>query len=189
MVIDFCKRQNLPIFNSKEINELFGNSPIVLLGKGAYGTCYLVKDKELSGSLSDTTKLKVIYSFALAVRNIISGGYVHNDLHSSNICMKFEDDEPVVTIIDFGIATKIGEYMCYEEVPGIGLHLAPELYEGCGQGETTEVFSVAVFIEDVYPTSVPDLLKAWVTGAKSKCPEERPTINDLIEILMRVLED
>ncbi|XP_037803981.1 serine/threonine-protein kinase PEPKR2-like [Penaeus monodon] len=212
----------------RSIKELFGNRPIVRLGKGSYGTCNLVQNKDLvvklfnktlaelrtaqneievlqqlreapglqklvgawpdqlglilqnagkmvcqwnqSGKLPDTTKLKVIFSFAMAVRNIIDSGYVHNDLHSSNICTNFVDEnEPVITIIDFGIATKIGEYMCYDKVSGIELHLAPELYD------------------DVYSKSVPDLLKVWVTKTKSSVCEERPTIKDLIEILTRVL--
>lgn len=138
-----------------------------------------------SETLSETVKLKAVLQLAQAVQGIVGRGLVHNDLHTGNICMKLDGEDPKVTVIDFGLTTRVGAYMAYECVPGIGLHLAPELYRGAIQNSRTEVYAIGVLIRDLFPDSVPAILQEWVEQARHVKPMMRPSLEQLIDILSR----
>lgn len=68
---------------------------------------------------------------AETLNRLHANGIVHNDIKYNNICLKErdeggeEEEGPVVTIIDFGIASKIGHQRAYAK--NTMDWLAPEL--------------------------------------------------------------
>lgn len=58
---------------------------------------------------------------AQAALKMFDSGYVHNDIHTGNTCLNLlANGDPVLTLIDFGLTTKIGEFVKYQRIEGAG---------------------------------------------------------------------
>lgn len=137
---------------------------------------------------------------AECVEELLSLGLCHNRLNLTNICiLNTGDSGPTVTLINFSFASPIGTRNVFEnqkskdmsEFPSI----APELWTGEPCSVTSEVYCLALVIDDIlrlqmyirFTESVRQLA-AWLDRAKGPNSRGRPTVAELREILEDLIE-
>ncbi|XP_050726497.1 uncharacterized protein LOC127003632 [Eriocheir sinensis] len=140
----------------------------------------------------------VFLQVTLALQEIIRKGFTHNDIKGSNVCVATPGTGPVATVIDLGLARRLGTRGLY----GGGLSVmrlpwvAPEIVrDKRPTSEASDAFSLAAMMQRVlglargcpYPPTQA-ALALWLHDALSPDPEERPALEELVEMLEVLLE-
>jgi eukaryotic-like serine/threonine-protein kinase len=87
------------------------------------------------------------------VAAIHDAGVVHGDLKSSNILV---DELDVVTIIDFGLARRLGErYRCHHLIGGTPAYMAPELIDGAEPTISSDLYAAATVVYELLTATTP----------------------------------
>ena len=69
-----------------------------------------------------THALRVILQVARAVRSVHEAGYTHNDIKDNNVCVKLFPSGPKATLIDLGLAKRVGSRGFYKTDKDIAQH-------------------------------------------------------------------
>lgn len=151
---------------------------------------------EVCRSPADTAS--VFLQVARALQQINRKGFTHNDLKGSNVCIAATSTGPVATIIDVGLATRVGARDLHGSESDVS-HMqwvAPELRNNTHPtSEASDVYSLARMMQRVLrlkkgcpcpPTQA--ALVCWLFNALSPHPEERPTLEALVGVLEVLLD-
>ena len=150
-----------------------------------------------------THALSVILQVARAVRSVNEAGYTHNDIKNNNVCVKQSTSGPKATLIDLGLAKRVGTrgfYKTHEDITAKQRQfpwIAPELLRDSHPcSAASDVFSVAWFILRVpgwqdRPVASPAmwLFKEWVRKARRPLPEQRPSLDELMHVVKQLHTD
>ncbi|MPC72981.1 Tyrosine-protein kinase SYK [Portunus trituberculatus] len=153
--------------------------------------------KRNAPSLADT--LSVFGQVSRTLQHVLDKGLTHNDLKSDNVCVQADTDVPEATIIDFGLARRVGTLLIYEKCSDSKRlpWLAPELLRHTYPcGEASDVFSLAHLIKESLPVRSrseqrPSLaaLKELVRRAQLITPAKRPRLSAFTELLQQMHEE
>ena len=146
---------------------------------------------ETKPSMADTSS--VFLQITRTVQNMLEKGFAHNDIKGNNVCVQVENNVPKATVIDLGLARKVGTLEIYEEMPDTRKlpWLAPELLRYTHPcGEASDVYSLAYLLKKKLPLKnkrgKKDSLAAledWAWRGQRLDPSKRPTLAALIELL------
>lgn len=139
--------------------------------------------------------LDSLMSIAERIGEIHSRGFLHNDIKGSNIMVRGPNPRPTFHIIDFGLATRIGDPFNFDF---FGMHCpssrrsssfrSPETMEGLPLGPASDVFSVGVLMSDMMDYVRCPLLSRLLAPLLARCveenPEERPSLSEFSEELV-----
>lgn len=141
--------------------------------------------------------LRVILQVTRAVRDLHQAGFAHNDIKSNNVCVTESRHGPRATLIDLGMALPLGtrnEYHAEEDIAKAERTypwIAPELLwnsQPCSQA--SDVYSMAWLVLEVQAwqrcrVERPAVwaLWQWVEQARQPHPEQRPSLDTLVEVV------
>lgn len=136
-----------------------------------------------------------LMSISKRLREIHSLGFLHNDIKGSNIMVRGPNPRPTFHIIDFGLASRIGESFNFTffgmNCPSLrrsSSFRSPETFEGLPLGPASDVFSVGVMMNDMLDYIKCPLLFRLLTPLLARCievnPEDRPSLIELTEELL-----
>ncbi|MPC67743.1 Germinal center kinase 1 [Portunus trituberculatus] len=139
--------------------------------------------------------LSVILQVARAVRGLHQAGFAHNDIKSDNVCVRESCHGPRVTLIDLGMALPLGTSDNQHagrntaEVERKHPWVAPELlWNSLLCSEASDVYSMAWLVLEVpgwqrHHVARPAVwaLGQWVEHARQPHPEQRPSMDALVE--------
>ncbi|XP_076047425.1 uncharacterized protein LOC143028960 [Oratosquilla oratoria] len=135
--------------------------------------------------------LDVLLQVAISLQGLQECGVAHNDLKPDNVVLRVEGDKYTATTIDLGHATVFGKTPYPKVDWKLYQHVAPELTKGHQSSPKSDVFSMgqlmASTIGRVPALRQPDLLDL-IRAARKKKPEERITIQTLVETLRKIFE-
>lgn len=78
---------------------------------------------------------------------------MHNDLKGDNVLVDLDnglEESPVVNIIDFGMANRVGDYLGLNPDPALAIaanHMAPELWAGAASTTVTDSYSLGILFD------------------------------------------
>lgn len=147
----------------------------------------------LLGNLSSMKdKLWMIVQLLTIVDRLHKKGLCHNDLKLNNICIcPTPSSLYKVTLIDFGFARTIGSVVFQKPIRHpheIYFWISPEV---AGRGRcspASDVFSVGTILFGLFSRfRCPYKVKRWITHAMSLKAEERPSLQEGVNIIMTLL--
>ena len=115
-------------------------------------------------SLNTHERLELFISVCQAVHHAHQKGIIHRDIKPSNIMVTLHDGEPVVKVIDFGIAKAVNQQLTektvftrYAQMIGTPEYMSPEQAEmsGLDVDTRTDVFSLGVLLYELLTGSTP----------------------------------
>ncbi|KAK8751978.1 hypothetical protein OTU49_011423 [Cherax quadricarinatus] len=106
------------------------------------------------------TVRKIMLNLHKTVVEVISRGYVNNDIKEDNICVCQNTGK--VTLIDFGLATKVGEAMNTSMFAENHFWFAPEVRQGKPCTEASEVFSLGALWNTFPKTIFSKKVNEWI---------------------------
>ncbi|MFG0267793.1 MAG: serine/threonine protein kinase, partial [Rhodopirellula sp. JB055] len=160
-----AERQALAMMDHPNIARVFDGGAIAS-GDRPYFVMELVKGVPITefcdaNSLSTAERLRLFISVCNAVHHAHQKGIIHRDLKPSNVMVTLHDGQPVVKVIDFGVAKALHQRLTektlftqYGMMVGTPQYMSPEQAEISGLDVDTR--------SDVYALAV--LLYEWMTG-------------------------
>ena len=153
--------------------------------------------KRAAPSLADT--FSVFWQISRTLQQVLDKGLAHNDIKADNVCIQADSDGPRATIIDFGLADKVGNVLNYRK-PSHPSHypwLAPEVTRHTHPcGEASDVYSLACLIKQSLPArsrprQQPSLapLRELVRRGKLITPGKRPRLSEFTELLQQMYHE
>ncbi|MCA9037539.1 MAG: protein kinase, partial [Planctomycetaceae bacterium] len=115
----------------------------------------------------DTTirdRLKLFTEVCLAVQHSHSKGIIHRDIKPSNVLVTLHDGQPVVKMIDFGVAKALNSQLTdrtlftnHAQMIGTPLYMSPEQAEmsGLGVDTRTDIYALGVLLYELLTGSTP----------------------------------
>lgn len=124
----------------------------------------------------------ILHQVMLIVRNMLKRNQCHNDIKPGNICVKgISTQYPKVTLIDFGLATSLGEYIyedAGEEEDYRFQWLAPEMRRGGKCSEASEVYSISHLARRLAPAETySTIVEEWLDKGTSHLPKDRSKLS------------
>ena len=160
---------------------------------GVTSTNYKNTDPSFVDSVS------VCLQVSRALQRIHQQGHVHNDIKANNICVSKVDGAPVATIIDVGVASRIGSHSVvpvWKTTMAKHPWVAPELimYDApCTAA--CDVYSLSIWLERVALLDVPtqcrskSAVNTLIWKAQLYDPNGRPSLASLIQALETLHEE
>jgi len=109
-------------------------------------------------------RLELFISICQAVQHAHLKGIIHRDLKPSNVLVTAQDEQPVVKVIDFGIAKATGQqltdstlYTGVAQLIGTPLYMSPEQAQtgGLDIDTRTDVYSLGVLLYELLTGTTP----------------------------------
>ncbi len=114
--------------------------------------------------LNTRERLELFISVCQAVQHAHQKGIIHRDIKPSNIMVTLHDGEPVVKVIDFGIAKAVNQQLTektvftrYSQMIGTPEYMSPEQAElsGLDIDTRTDIFSLGVLLYELLTGTTP----------------------------------
>jgi serine/threonine-protein kinase len=138
--------------------------------------------------LTPQERLQLFITVCQAVQHAHQRGIIHRDIKPSNIMVTLHDGEPVVKVIDFGIAKAVNQQLTektvftrYSQMIGTPEYMSPEQAEmsGLDIDTRTDVFSLGVLLYELLTGTTPFdcdyLLSKGYSEMQRIIREEEPT--------------
>jgi WD40 repeat protein len=115
-------------------------------------------------NLSTRERLDLFISVCQAVQHAHQKGIIHRDIKPSNVMVTLHDGQPVVKVIDFGIAKAVNQQLTektvftrYSQMIGTPEYMSPEQAEmsGLDIDTRTDVFSLGVLLYELLTGTTP----------------------------------
>jgi WD40 repeat protein/serine/threonine protein kinase len=115
-------------------------------------------------NLSTSERLELFVSVCQAVQHAHQKGIIHRDIKPSNVMVTLHDGQPVVKVIDFGIAKAVNQQLTektvftrYSQMIGTPEYMSPEQAEmsGLDIDTRTDVFSLGVLLYELLTGTTP----------------------------------
>lgn len=185
-----AERQALAMMDHANIARVFdgglteqGRPYFVMeLVKGVPITIYCDDNK-----LRNSDRLKLFIDVCSAVQHAHQKGIIHRDIKPSNVMVTLHDGEPVVKVIDFGVAkamnTELTEktlFTAYGQMIGTPQYMSPEQAEMSGLDIDTrsDVYSLGVLLYELLTGTTPleaePLRAAGYVGMQKMIKETEP---------------
>jgi serine/threonine protein kinase/tetratricopeptide (TPR) repeat protein len=132
-------------------------------------------------------RLDLFTTVCHAVQHAHQKGVIHRDLKPNNVLVTLHDGQPVVKVIDFGIAKAINQqltertiYTAFTEIIGTPLYMSPEQAELSGLDVDTrsDVYSLGVLLYELLTGQTPfdrdTLIKAGLDEVRRMIREDEP---------------
>ena len=185
-----AERQTLALMDHTNIARVFdggeteSNRPyfVMELVQGIAITEYCDKNQ-----LSTEDRLRLIITVCQAVQHAHQKGIIHRDLKPSNVLVTLADGQPIVKVIDFGVAKAINQqltektlFTAYGQMVGTPQYMSPEQAEmSCLDIDTrSDVYSLGVLLYELLTGTTPleteRLRKAGFAEMQRLIREEEP---------------
>jgi WD40 repeat protein/serine/threonine protein kinase len=114
--------------------------------------------------LSTRERLELFLSVCQAVQHAHQKGIIHRDIKPTNVLVMSHDGEPVVRVIDFGVAKAIGQqltdktvYTQFTQLIGTPLYMAPEQagQSGLDVDTRSDIYSLGVLLYELLTGTTP----------------------------------
>jgi tRNA A-37 threonylcarbamoyl transferase component Bud32 len=132
-------------------------------------------------------RLELFITVCHAVQHAHQKGIIHRDIKPSNVLVTLHDGQPVVKVIDFGIAKAINQqltertvYTAFSELIGTPLYMSPEQAELSGLDVDTrsDVYSLGVLLYELLTGHTPfnreALVKSGLDEVRRMIREDEP---------------
>jgi len=115
-------------------------------------------------NLSAPRRLELFMTVCRAVQHAHQKGIIHRDIKPSNVLVTLHDSEPVVKVIDFGVAKAINQQLTektvftnFGQMIGTPMYMSPEQAEmsGLDVDTRTDIYSLGVLLYELLTGSTP----------------------------------
>ena len=137
---------------------------------------------------SPEDRLKLFLDVCHAIQHAHQKGIIHRDIKPSNVLVTLHDGEPVVKVIDFGVAKAIAQkltertlFTAHGQMVGTPAYMSPEQAEmsGLDIDTRTDVYSLGVLLYELLTGTTPleaDRLRqaGYAEMQRMICEQEMP---------------
>ncbi|XP_042208677.1 probable CTD kinase subunit alpha homolog [Homarus americanus] len=131
-------------------------------------------------------RLQIVRQVSHILLAVKERGWVHTDVKSDNICIQSTAIGIRTTLIDFGLATKIGGFISFTPGTVAPSYMAPEVVKNRPLTSQADVYSVGRLLQFLVKGNVHHLtrdVQRWMSHATNPDPNQRYSL----EVLSRLL--